>query len=173
MQKGLKITFLIATLAIPVIIFVFLKLYGENKFSIPVYYEDGVQVLFTECDFDDSPYTVAVGRSNDRRANVTVFFEQKAAFGTTDLRNITTRLRSLFPNDLTFNAFGSSGVDTAGLTPLDSAGFKKMMHCDFVTDTVNQFILHDHKGRIRGYYETDLDEVDRLIVEIKILLENE
>jgi hypothetical protein len=37
-----KFIFLILTLAIPVSIFLFLKIFGNNEFEVPVLFEDGL-----------------------------------------------------------------------------------------------------------------------------------
>lgn len=173
-MKGIvKGIILLAILAIPVVIYVFLKLFGNNEFSIPVYYAQGVKAPFTECVYKGVPYAVNTSRYKGEKANVTVFFHENNTFRSTDLNNIQRRLVSVFPNDFAFTPFGLSPADRGEITVLDSTEFRRSMHCDFVTDTLNQFILHDKNGAIRGYYSTDLAEVDRLIVETKILLEDE
>ena len=173
MKGFLKGVFLIAILAIPVVIYVFLKLFGKNEFSIPVYYENGVEVSFPGCNFNVVPHTLDIDPSKIQQANVTVFFQRGEGFQATDLYNIERRLKAVFPENFTFSAYGLGAQEVGNFTVLDSLEFKRSMHCDFVTDTVNQFILHDGKGLIRGYYHTDLEEVDRLIVETKIVLEDE
>lgn len=173
-MKGIvKGVILLAILAIPVVIYVFLKLFGSNEFSIPVYYAQGVKAPFHECVYKGVPYVVNTGRYKGEKANVTVFFRENNTFQANDLTNIQRRLVAVFPDDFTFTPFGLRPQEIGEITVLDSMEFKRSMHCDFVTDTLNQFILHDRNGVIRGYYSTDLAEVDRLIVETKILLEDE
>ncbi len=164
-KKLFQFLILIAILAIPVIIFLFLKSYGNNQFDIPYYHTEAGSYNF-DCDFPQDTFRVSLTEKNDKKANVTLFFKDSRPFGVNDLTNTQSRLKSLFKDDFSFTAYGNNDS-------LDSAAFKKLMNCGFVTDTVNQFILHDAKGRIRGYYNTDLEELDRLIVETKILLENE
>lgn len=165
-NKVLKFIFLIAILAIPVIIFLFLKSYGDNRFDIPYYYTRGGISEFPDCSYPQDTFRVAMNNKNNKRANVTLFFSENSEFTSTDLVNTRSRLQALFRDNFSFVAHGFNAT-------MDSASFMKLMHCGFVTDTVNQFILHDDRGIIRGYYKTDLEELDRLIVETKILLENE
>src|SRR5260221_4202279 len=44
-----KITYLLLALALPGLLFIFLKLFGKNHFDIPVYYKDGVSDFPVEC----------------------------------------------------------------------------------------------------------------------------
>ncbi len=44
-----KITYLLVALALPGLIFIFLKIFGKNHFDIPVYYKDGVTDSLKEC----------------------------------------------------------------------------------------------------------------------------
>ncbi|MEM6525000.1 MAG: hypothetical protein AAGF85_08770 [Bacteroidota bacterium] len=165
-KKFFQFLILLAILAIPVIIFLFLKSFGNNQFDIPVYYANGASRDFKECTYQSDPFKVPIENGNDKKANLTLFFDDSEQFTATNLINAQSRLETLFPEDLSFITYE---LDTAD----DSGELIKLMHCGFVTDTVNQFILHDQYGRIRGYYNTELEELDRLIVEIKILLENE
>lgn len=49
-----KILFLVFTLAIPVAIFLFLKIFGNNEFEVPVLFENGIY----ECENSSSPHVV-------------------------------------------------------------------------------------------------------------------
>ena len=165
-KKLFQFLILLAILAIPVIIFLFLKSFGNNQFDIPVYYSNGTGQIFEECISKVDTFRVDLNNSNSKKANVTLFFDESDEFTVSNLTNTKSRLDALFPEDISFITHAYNDV-------MDSVDWVKLMHCGFVTDTVNQFILHDGYGRIRGYYNTDLVELDRLIVEIKILLENE
>ena len=46
-----------------------------------------------------------------------------------------------------------------------------LRECVLLMPSETSLTLVDHRNRIRGYYDgSDLDEVDRLIVEIKVIL---
>ena len=172
MSQITKIFLLLVVFAIPVLIFLFLKFYGENKFDVPVYHAEGVKAEFAECQFPTDTFKVPMTDTHLERANVTIFFQESDGFTSNDLVNASSRLRAVFPEDISFSAHGFAKVSGVDIILSDTSHFYKLMHCKFVTDTINQFILHDYDGLIRGYYGYELEEVDRLIVEIKILLEN-
>lgn len=58
MQRLTKIFILFLILAIPVLIYLFLQAFGENKFALPVFYEEGVQSEFWSCDFPDGQHLI-------------------------------------------------------------------------------------------------------------------
>lgn len=173
MKRAVKIIFLLAILAVPVVIFLFLKTFGENKYAVPVYHHEGVLADFPECDFNEGAFTVPLNNKNNQKANITVFFKETDNFSSQDLFNNFNRLKATFTQDVSFNAFGKTAAKNDNVVASDADDLRRRMRCHFATDTMNQFVLHDQKGYIRGYYGTELDEVDRLIVEIKIILENE
>ncbi|TRX61738.1 hypothetical protein FNH22_02875 [Fulvivirga sp. M361] len=173
MKKVVQAIFLLLILIVPVVIFLFLKTFGDNKFFVPVYHQDGVTARFDDCDFAEGTFTVPLNNKNNQKANITVFFEETADFTSQELVNISKRLKATFSKHISFNAFGEASSEQGEMIKSEQSELKKRMHCNFATDTLNQFILHDQKGYIRGYYNNDLDEIDRLIVEIKIVLENE
>ncbi|MEP2770665.1 MAG: hypothetical protein ABJH05_00865 [Fulvivirga sp.] len=170
MKNYIKGLFLIAILLIPICIFLFLKFFGENKFDIPVYYSEGVTSPFPYCESYSETYTVE-GLAKEKLPGVFLFFEEGEAFDLLQMNNVKNRLSE------TVGAIGYSVYTRDStikeLNALDSATFIQKLQCQFVSDTLNQYILVDSKSRIRGYYDTERDEIDRLIVELKILLENE
>jgi hypothetical protein len=44
-----KITYLFLALALPALIFIFLKIFGKNHFEIPIYYKEGISDSLKEC----------------------------------------------------------------------------------------------------------------------------
>lgn len=56
-MRGIRILqglVLVCILLIPVLIFMFLRGFGENKYDLPVFYQNGVDNPFQECQFEDS-----------------------------------------------------------------------------------------------------------------------
>lgn len=160
MKQKLKPLILIFTLAIPVAIFLFLKAFGTNSFDIPVFYKQGVPFSFNECEFSNEPFLVGGDWRPSDKPEIVSFYKPEAKLDQ-ELSNITQRLKATFDEKLNVK-----------LLKIDSTGGRNVMHCQYATDTLSQFVLVDTKGQIRGYYNKDLDEIDRLIVEVKILLEN-
>lgn len=52
MKNIIKIGVLLVILLLPVLIYLFLKAFGENQYAIPVLYEEGVDSSLTQCDFE-------------------------------------------------------------------------------------------------------------------------
>lgn len=153
-------------------IFLFLKLLGENKFDIPLYYQTEI-TAFEDCDNLTVPYSIQ-GVNKDDLPGVFLFLNPTPNFDIKTTNNIKQRLEDA-ANGFSYKVKTS---DSASLKHdyveyLKKEELTNWMHCKFITDTLNQYILVDSKARIRGYYNADREEVDRLIVELKILLENE
>ncbi len=52
MKNIFRIGTLLVILLLPVLIYLFLKAFGENQYAIPVLYEDGVDSSLFQCDFE-------------------------------------------------------------------------------------------------------------------------
>lgn len=184
MVKTLKITILFVALLLPVCIFVFLKFFGQNKFDIPVYYQTQEEQNHLSCENITFPYVVDLSRFNEFesvrnnsiiRGKTTIV----AYLSHDDEESIyfRARLNERLKNEyqlVVFNEYGSDelmGEEVVSLIP--NNGFKLFWRCALLNDDFNKWVLLDKEGRIRGYYEANEKEIDRLIVEIKILHENE
>lgn len=170
MNKFFKPIILVAILLIPIVIFLFLKFFGENRFDIPVYYENGVNSEFPYCQNYTGAYSVA-GLSKENLPGVYLFLNPNKEFNLRGVNNIKNRLTDAL-GDIGHTVFTTDSL-LRQTNVLDTVTFRQRLNCDFVSDTLNQYILVDSKSRIRGYYNTEREEIDRLIVEMKILLENE
>ena len=59
-MRGKKALFLFLALALPICIFVFLKMFGRNEFDVPLLYDKGVLQKPAECNVVyNEPYTIA------------------------------------------------------------------------------------------------------------------
>lgn len=181
MKKLPKILALVAILVIPLLIAVFLKIFGNNEFDIPVYYETGTGHSFKECTDSGNEHFFATELIQDKtqpdNVSLLIFFEEDENFSDNQLANIISRIQDTFGDESVEKILYSKQNDDNQNDDLDKIisltenEFINKMHCHAVTDTVNQFILVDKTARIRGYYGVELDEVDRMIVEAKILLD--
>jgi hypothetical protein len=156
---SMKKIILILALLVPIGIFVFLKFFGKNEFTIPVYYEGGVDNPPAVCNRTyDSPYLVSATTLNTigwNGRNVLLVADssgvvQKALLSLE--KKISNEIQSLFLKGLE--------VDQ-----------NELLTCDLLLESPWKVVLIDDQRRIRGYYDpSDRDEMDRLVVELKILL---
>jgi hypothetical protein len=150
-----KSIFLSLALILPVIVFVFLKMFGKNKFEIPVFHEKKVE-LVAGCDNNyTAPYILpdsalaAIGWKGNEAT--LIMFSKMEEEG-------KMRLTEKFePNKL----------QVVNLTKEDGEKLK----CAFLLSDKFNAVLVDQKKQIRGYYQlSNREETDRLMVELSILL---
>jgi len=158
-----KSAYLFLALLLPGLVFVFLKFFGSNKFDIPVYYADTVRVAPYCSGMIKAPYTLPDSVWNyfplRKTANVALLSPDRD-----DVKEVT---------DVVSGELGDR-VDMVYFEKLelDSATRSRWTNCVFLAENPRLTVLFDGQGRIRGYYDIrGLDEVDRLRVELKILLE--
>jgi hypothetical protein len=150
---------LIAALLLPVGIFIFLKFFGKNEFTIPVYYETGVEHPPAGCNRSyDVPYLVSDSLLNNigwGGRPVLVVADSSGLFQSALLHlddRILEEIQTIY----------LSGKDDY----LDG-----LFACDLLLQPPWKMVLIDGQRRIRGYYDPkDREEIDRLTVELKILL---
>lgn len=172
MNKYFKGVVLAAAFFIPIVIFLFLKFFGENKFDIPLYYQTEI-TAFDDCESVDVPYYIEA-LPKDQLPGVFLFLAPEEGFGINEVNNVKQRLKSAVKGfGYSVKTTDSSSLRYDYVEYIGESELTQLMHCKFITDTLNQYVLVDSKARIRGYYNSDREEVDRLIVELKILLENE
>jgi len=146
----LKKIILFAALPLPVLIFIFLKLFGKNEFEVPVYWSDGVNVA--GCKSQPAPYVLP-----DSALNAWGWKGDKATLivlGGNDIKDNLARVADLFEKD-DYTTIRVSNVPTCLLLAGDSS----------------KVVMVDNERQIRGYYTpTNRKETDRLAVELRILL---
>ncbi len=146
----MKKILLFIALFVPILVFIFFKIFGKNEFDIPVYWSDGVKV--NGCPPVLGPYTLsdsalnAWGWKHDR-ATLLVLNEE-------GIRKNLSRVADQF--------------EKGEYTTLD---VRNTPTCLLLAGDSSKVILVDDQKRIRGYYTpTTQKETDRLTVELKILL---
>lgn len=155
----MKKVILIIALLFPIGVFVFLRFFGKNEFTIPVYYESGIEQVPTACKRTyQSPYLV----SDSLLANF--------GWGGKPVLIIADSTSSVQKGLLRLNEELSEEIQTIFLTGEDDY-LNGILTCDLFLQNPWSIVLLDDQRRIRGYYDpTSREEVDRLIVELKILL---
>ncbi|MDZ4715460.1 MAG: hypothetical protein SH819_08325 [Cytophagales bacterium] len=159
-----KLIYLFLALLLPGLIFVFLKYAGENKFEVPVYFEEGVDSVDVSCPkSNEKPYRLPdslweQGGINRSRP-VLMIFDSESASGPVVAKAVREEMGEESVNFI---------MDT-GFT--DSLRASQWRTCIFMAKPPRQTVLADTLGRIRGYYDIRArEEVDRLRLELKILL---
>lgn len=154
-MKNTKPIFLGLALLLPVVIFIFLKLFGKNKFDIPVYYKNGVDSV---CVINKSkPFEV-----------------DDIIIKSIDWKN-QPALLTFAPSEKELENFKHvwQEIETEEVTSVYlAADSTQWRDCLLLMRSPWKTVLVDKDKHIRGYYNLNSrEETDRLIVELKILLE--
>lgn len=161
-MKGKKLILLTLALLFPVAVFIFLKIFGRNEFKVPTLHEEGTIDAPANCSFNyTAPYRIPdsliAGLSLRTRDSLYVFYFDQSL--TTPMNRVKTASK-----------WWSVSVVEASSFPAGS-DLRMIRDCVLLMKPPASVVLVDHHYRIRGYYDgTDRDEVDRLIVEMKIIL---
>ena len=158
-MKSRQLLLLLIALLFPSCIFIFLKIFGKNRFDVPPMFVDAVTQSAGACDVNyQFPYQVAdsvlkhVGLEENHALYV--------YFDSGESERVFTRVEDRYKND-----------PVAG-THLDPERDAFLKQCIFLLEEPFNAVLVDRNGVIRGQYDLhERDEVDRLITEIAILLE--
>lgn len=157
-----KTIFLFFALLLPVCVFLFLRIFGRNEFQVPVMHAEGSIEAPGPCSFVyRTPYyvpdSVFTGLDPDRRDSLYVFYLDPG---------IKTAMHRISV------AFAGMPVRLVSPDMLLAQGNPEFFRdCILLMDSGVSVTLVDHHKRIRGYYDgADRDEVDRLLVEMKIIL---
>jgi len=141
---------------LPILVFIFLKMFGKNEFEIPVYYSEGVTREIPGCKSYPAPYVLSDSALNawgwtGAKATLIVLNEK-------GIENHLARIADLFePGD-----YATLNVKDAPY---------EVKTCMLLAGDTSRVVLIDDKKQIRGYYTPTYDkERSRLGVEIRILL---
>ncbi len=161
-MKNKKIIFLFLALLLPASVFVFLKIFGRNEFQVPVMYQEGEMIAPPICAFSYAvPYTIPDSLFSilglNRNDSLFVFYFDRSL-------NIALHRVSV--------EFDGAPVFVVNPTSLHVYTYGRLLRdCILLMGGDSSLALVDHRRRIRGYYNaSNRDELDRLIVEMKIIL---
>ena len=186
-----KALFLFLLLLLPILVFLFLKGFGRNEFTIPVYYEQGVgDSLDTPClDRAKHQYYVNSPFVEDGKLKI-IHFERVDGPLTLFRLEELERVQDVFGDDPEVELITSVNTSSMGVQEiedyqsrvyfedkfwkrqaLDSMAWARLKYCDMVMSNLdNRVVLLDKENKVRGYYNiTERDETDRLILELRIL----
>lgn len=145
----------------PIGIFIFLRYFGKNEFSIPVYYQTEEVISKPEgCTNETTiPYQVSESYLKSQGWNgesILIVTDTSRA-----TRQSLTELKAELKSDKLAVVF--VGADSSST---------KLCRCEMIMKEPWTAALVDDERRIRGYYKPDTrEEFDRLSVELKILLQ--
>ena len=176
MNKG-KAILLVLALVLPVSVFLFLKFFGKNEFAVePFYVNELPEGLHERCSFAYTlPYLVPEhilsGLSWSMEDSLTLFCfvepHQKNLLKRISERYQQPQLKIVSVNSGDSAHFHPNIEDV--MPPIDSLDVWKP--CFLFIKGPNDLLLVDRQRRIRGSYQLDnRDEVDRLMVELSIIL---
>lgn len=152
----LKKIILFVALPLPVLIFIFLKLFGKNEFEVPVYWSEGVTRNVPGCNPYATPYVLP-----DSALNAWGWKGEKATLivlNENGIKENLKRVADLFEN----GDYNTLKVNDAPY---------EVKTCLLLAGDSSKVVLIDDKRQIRGYYTpTSRKETDRLSVELRILL---
>jgi len=185
-----KALLLFLTIGLPVLIFLFLKGFGDNQYLIPVMYEQGLgDSLSTPC-LDKKKEQYVVNNDLVPAGMKIIHFEQLDGPVLKTRLEELERVQDVFydAEDISLNTFvNSASIAVQDIQDYDKRiqffdGFWKRNELDSTTwanlkycamamkDLDNRVVLIDKANRIRGYYNIlERDETDRLILELRIL----
>lgn len=180
-----KALLLLLLLGLPVLLYLFLQGFGENEYSIPVFYEDGVPNPKTGCTESKNAHSIETllkGESCEawncsQIEGKLVLFGFIKSGGDEEPISEMARVCNLFQDQTLFRAVtlstdpGITNVDidqkksqysikpgTWSWWSFDDAVYS-LVNCGFNLDLDDelskQVVLVDHRYRIRGYYQAD------------------
>lgn len=170
---------LVTAFVLPIGIFVFLKTMGKNEFAVEPLHQAGVMQVSTECGVAyQTPYVVPehvladLRWSNQDSLTLYVFdnidFDEKAV--TAKLKEANTHPELQLHMILSDSVKVGEHEDKDPIVK-DAVSVEQLQECFFVFEKGKNAVLVDKRQRIRGYYDlSSREEVDRLALEIKIIL---
>jgi hypothetical protein len=205
MNRGRKILILTFVLLIPAAIYIFLRMFGQNEFTLPVYHEEStVESTYPVDMYHPNPHEIpfqdvfdSQGKLIDKEllsGRILVLDMVSAKNDVIRRNHQIKRVVNVFHNEdslLFVRLFQKKDQNGIAMEDINLQKHANVMICFAEIETIkdmssryleipvhedginsgDQLILFDTHRRIRGYYNIDdFEEIDRLILEIKILL---
>jgi len=180
-----KILFLFLALLLPAAVFIFLKLFGKNEFAVPPLFQDVVEVhAGCESFAYHTPYvihdSVLSTLSWSRNDSITlVVFEDALEENKKKISTQVNRIFTEFPTEKVhfFSHFEEFSTEKelphsrVSILKINNNQFSTFKNCIFLLKPSDNVVMIDSKRRIKGQYNLlDLEDADRLMTEMKIIL---
>jgi protein SCO1 len=170
-----KTLYLLLALAVPGLIFVFLKFFGKNKFDVPVYYQNGMEQdsvcqMFVQGQYKIADSVLIQAGAQPNQVTVLAVYP----FVKDDLRELH-RIAAKYTSDNVFMGIvsGMQNLPKSHLPvqEVSYASFGWLVTCALRMQEPWSVVLIDNHKQIRGYYDgSRRDEMDRLDLELSIVL---
>lgn len=179
-MKVKQTVILILAMVVPIGVFIFLKVFGNNQFAVEPLHQTGViSPVASECGIKyEAPYYVPKNVLEDlgwtSADSLTLYIFDSESF---DLEAINNRISEEYTvNEILRYVVTDStkaGIDVSGLNilPKDAVTVEQLQECFFLMEAKTNSVLVDSKRRIRGNYNLKgREDADRLLLELKIIL---
>jgi hypothetical protein len=178
-MKIKQLIILSAAFVLPISIFIFLKTMGKNEFAVEPFYQQGVLSVSTECGPQyQTPYHVQqavltdLGWREEDSLTLYIFKAEQLMTG-----EISRRMEDKLAHaELKAFVIAEDSVELKKQQDLpallkDVVSIDQLKECFFLMEKGKNAVLLDKQRRIRGYYNlADREEIDRLAVELTIIL---
>jgi hypothetical protein len=161
-MSGKKALFLFLAFMLPVCVFLFLKIFGKNEFAVQPMFQKELPKNISGCGDVHLPYKLGkkivdeIFSKNDSLVLIYFRRENPVKESLNQMRRIEKLIRDYPMKTAAFEASSSLSNDK---------------RCVFLVKDPYDLVLVDHHGLIRGQYVSyDLDEMDRLLTEVDIIL---
>lgn len=171
-----KSLYLFLALALPGLIFVFLKFFGKNEFEVPVYFSEGLKADSICNVTSPGPYQIpdsVLEKIGSKKKNITRIVAVYP-FIKDDLSELSRMVEKYKPEGV--ETIIVSGIPTLPrtsipVTQLNYDSFGWVVTCGLRVQEPWSVVLVDSKNQTRGYYDgSRRDEMDRLDLEMSIVL---
>jgi hypothetical protein len=162
-MKGKKILLLFLALMLPACVFLFLKFFGKNQFDVPLLYQEG-KIDAGNCEINyPTPYVLPDSFMNAFNN------KEKASVLLLDFSDSKTNF------DRVQQEFNEDQVAIKHISSLNNDLSKRnfIRDCIVLLKAPSNLVLIDSLKRIRGYYNSNnREDIDRLLLELNIILKN-
>ena len=177
MKKAVKILIISLVLLIPVLVTIFLNIFGENQYEIPVYHLAGNPL--EECRNGGEVHRISEELIGQYSMELPALLTPAQL---TDSSPEFENVLSKYPMVDYYSFSQEQRYSGENLILIDSTAFTQLINCELVLGEdewldkpiANKSVLIDKERRIRGYFIiTDISEIERLDTELDILISYE
>jgi hypothetical protein len=161
MKKPIQLALIFFLLLLPVLIYLFLQLFGSNRFDLPVYLASENWEKCLESDW----------QRTEQGLNGSLLIVDDSAIFNREERIQRARILSRYQESIAMVYTPNSGINEEDIKVcLGIADYLSSEDLSMNQLQQNWLILVDKDDQIRGYYRlNELDDIDRLLVELDIL----